>query len=454
MNESPPSIIVIFGVTGDLARRKLLPALYHLTRDNLLHPETRIIGITRQKLTVDEVLQPLSKYVVSHARTSPAAWRRFTESFQLLPVDLADPAGYKHLKSHLDKINKTARRLYYLSIPPAVVDEVISLMSQAGLHRAVKGSELPAVMVEKPFGYDLESAKSLIRSTRRHFDEKQIYRIDHYLAKEMAQNILDVRFTNPLLLGVWNHEHISKVVITAHETIGIEGRTNFYEQTGALRDLIQSHLLQLLALTAMEPPRVQDSAHIHSQRLKLLSSILPPQPYEVARNAFRGQYADYKRETGLPRSYNETYAAIKLFIPNERWKGVPFILRTGKATHEKDTSIAVHFGANSFANVLTLRLQPDEGVNLNLMVKQPGHGHSSGVADMDFSYSRSFAGHSLPEAYERVLLDAIRGDRTLFATSSEVLAAWRIIQPVLNEWSKSGSGLKVYPSGRPPELRL
>lgn len=448
-----PVLIVIFGITGDLAKRKLLPALYHLMRDNLLHPDTQIIGVTRQKLTKKDILAPLVTYVQSHARPSPAALRRFKQSFHVQLLDLADVRDYRKLKQYLTELERQKpqpyRRLYYLSIPPTVFDEVVEFIGRAGLQKPAGPAKLlPALLVEKPFGYDLSSAREFIRATRRYFTERQLYRIDHYLAKEMAQNILDFRFYNPLFATIWDNRHISKVVISAFEQIGIENRARFYEQTGALRDLIQSHLLQLMSLVTMEKPRIMDSAHLHSQRLRLLRAVVPPAPYNVPELARRAQYEGYRREVGRPRSRIETYAQLQLAIDNDRWRGVPFLLRTGKAMDKKLTSVDIYFGKDKQTqNVLTLQLQPQERVNLGVYIKSPGHGHETTRTEMFFSYNQAFKAQAPPDAYERVLVDAINGDQTLFASSDEVLAAWRIVQPVLDEWVKSSRDLKIYTKG-------
>lgn len=443
-----PAVLVIFGITGDLAQRKLLPALYHLMRDNLLHPDTQIIGVTRQKLTKNDVLAPLERYAASHARPSVAALRRFKRAFHLFQLDMAEQSGYKQLKTYLDTLETAGtpapQRLYYLSIPPAVFDEVIGLMGRAGLHEPVKKrGPVPALLIEKPFGYDLNSAKALVKSLNRWFDESQVYRIDHYLAKEMAQNILDFRFYNPLFAAVWDRQHIRSVVISAHEKIGIEGRARFYEQTGALRDIIQSHLLQLMSLVAMERPKKQTPASLHRARLKLLESIMPVPAYTVRQRTVRGQYKGYRQEAGSKNSAIETYAALVLEVDSDRWRGVPFVLKTGKAMHEKRTSVQIDFGGN----LLTIQLQPDERIDLDLVTKLPGHGHDRSHAELDFDYRRAYPGISSPEAYERVLLDAINQDQSLFAGSREVLASWRIIQPVLDEWAKTAKDLKIYPAG-------
>lgn len=445
-----PVLLVIFGVTGDLSRRKLLPALYNLARGNLLPEGSRIIGVTRQKLTTDQVLEPLNRFAHSHARASEVALNKIKQSFELFSADLADGKDYKLLKKQLDKIELKAerefQRLYYLSVPPAVFDEVVGFMGEAELHKQFLESPEPALLVEKPFGYDMVSAKELIKSSKQYFTESQIYRIDHYLAKEMAQNILDFRASNPLFLAIWDREHIEKIIITAHEQIGIEGRAAFYEQTGALRDLIQSHLLQLLALTAMEIPRAMAAVNIRAARRELLESIVPMEPYEVARLARRGQYEGYRQEVDDDETSTETYARVELKVDNPRWKDIPFVLRTGKSTPEKRTDIAVHIGQN----VLTMQLQPDEAIGLRLLSKKPGHGHETAEVLMDFDYKRSYPGISSPEAYERVLLDAARQDLTLFASSEEVLAAWRIITPILDEWAKTSDDLVIYPKNSLP----
>ncbi len=439
---------MIFGVTGDLARRKLLPALYHLTRDNLLHPDTQIIGVTRQKLTKHDVLAPLDRYTASHARPSQAALRRFKQSFHLFRLDMARQSGYKELKHYLDELEQTTgaaqQRLYYLSIPPAIFDEVVDLMGRAGLHKPAGPEHVPpALLLEKPFGYDLASARVLVKSLRMWFNEDQVYRIDHYLAKEMAQNILDFRFYNPLFASVWDNRHIRSVTITAHERIGIEGRTQFYEQTGALRDIVQSHLLQLMSLVAMDRPKSWSSAGLHRARLKLLKSIVPVPNYAVDQRAVRGQYKGYKSEVGNRHTTTETYAAVVLEIDNDRWRGVPFVLRAGKSLNEKRTSIEVDFGGN----VLDMQLQPRERIGLGLLAKQPGHGHDRTRTELDFDYRRSYPRLTSPEAYERVLLDAINQDQSLFASSQEVLASWQIIQPVLDEWSKTSRDIRLYRTG-------
>ncbi len=448
---SAPAAIVIFGITGDLARRKLLPALLRLHLDGLLPSGTRIIGVTRQKLTKTALLSGFEK---SLGKEAGRGFKAFAKNFEIFSMNVSEQPEYMRLKYRLDAIDRkdsiTRQRLFYLSVPPAVFDEVVALMGGAGLNKAYgRPVRRPSLLIEKPFGFDLKSASYLIKTTKKYFKESQLYRIDHYLAKEMAQNILDFRFYNPVFNGIWNHNHISRVEITAHERAGIEGRATFYEQTGALRDLIQSHLLQLMNLVAMEKPRsIYDGASIHKKRLQLFDDVIVPAENEIDEVVWRGQYASYKTEIGKSHSNTETYAQLKLFIDNERWQNVPFILKTGKATHEKRTVIEVFFGKDQ-ANKLEFRLQPHEGIGLSLRVKRPGHTHDQSEAALDLHYARDFPGQVVPEAYERVLLDALRQDQTLFASSEEVLASWRIVQPVLSAWSMDDSSLHLYHDNAP-----
>ncbi len=440
---STPATIVIFGITGDLARRKLLPALYRLHKNGLLAGDTRIIGVTRQKVSKQKILEGVQKYLPSGSNSG------FARQLEVFRMDLAAQTEYSRLKDRLDEIdrgdNGIHQRLYYLSVPPAVFDDIVQRMGTAGLNKAYgRPVKLPSLLIEKPFGYDVKSAEFLVKTTKKYFRESQIYRIDHYLAKEMALNILDFRFYNPVFNSIWNRNHISRVEITAHEKVGIEGRVAFYEQTGALRDLIQSHLLQLMNLIAMEKPRsIYDGASVHKKRLQLFEDVIIPTEQEADTVSWRGQYSSYRDEIGKQSTQTETYAALKLFIDNERWQGVPFILKTGKKTHEKRTVVEVYFGTEQ-TNKLEFRLQPHEGIGLSLRVKRPGHTRDQSDAALDLRYGRDFPGDQVPEAYERVLLDAIHQDQTLFASSEEVLASWRIVEPILQAWSKTDMDLTVY----------
>lgn len=459
-----PAIIVIFGITGDLSTRYLLPALYHLIRDNLLHEKTEIMGVTRRGVSADELLSKTELCVLEADKVcDPKALKHMRNRLSMFKMNLMEGADYDKLLVYLNsqeaKHGVCMNRLYYLSIPPSVYAPIVKQLGQHGLNASCQhGNANTRLLIEKPFGYDRSSAEQLIKDTDKQFSEDQTFRIDHYLAKETVQNILTFRFNNPVFESIWDSRHISRIDISSSEKIGIEGRTAFYEQTGALRDFVQSHLLQLLAVTTMEKPLSNNSASIHDAKLALLKSVEPPPADQIPVRTVRGQYDSYRTEVGNPNSTVETYAAIKLFINNQRWKGVPMTIRTGKALREKKTEISVTFRQadnQSHTNTLTFSVQPHEGIGINLCVKRPGFDDQIESAAMDFSYERSFAddnGH--PSAYERVLVDAVRGDHTLFATSAEVLFSWRILQPIINAWGKSAEDLYIYKQGTlgPPTL--
>lgn len=450
-----PAIIVIFGITGDLAQRKLLPALYHLIKDGSLHPKTRIVGITRRDVTAKELLGGVELCVLEKDNVcDPAALKVMHQSLEMHQMDLNNADDYDHLsdllKSIEDQHGNCMNRLYYLSVPPPAFRSIVKLLGERGLnktcHHGVAGIRL---LVEKPFGYDLESAEQLIKETNEHFDEDQIFRIDHYLAKETVQNILMFRFANPLFNTLWDHKTVESVTITASEVIGIENRITFYEQTGALRDLIQSHLLQLMTLVTMELPPLLESQQIHHNKLDLLNQVEAVPAELVTQRAIRGQYDGYKKQVSNESSTTETFASLELYINNPRWQGVPVYLTTGKALRHKRTDIRIKFHAdtNGEHNTLTFRIQPAEGIELELQVKKPGFAQATESVLMDFSYNKSFDSHLHPDAYERVLVDAVKGDHTLFATADEVLASWKIVQPVIEAWSKKSDDLKSYVFG-------
>lgn len=451
VNTMEPAIIAIFGITGDLANRYLLPSLYRLFKDNLLDDKTEIIGISRRELDVDELFKTLEATITKadgeYNHTVVERMRRHLTPFQL---DMDNPEGYHALLETLNGIeNEQAvcmNRLYYLSIPPAAYGTIISHMGQGGLNQSCQhGRASTRLLVEKPFGHDLESAKELIATTASAFGEEQLFRIDHYLAKETAQNIVTFRFENPLFESIWNNQHVSKIDILASEQIGVEGRANFYEKQGALRDFIQNHLLQLLAISTMEEPKLADSESLHAAKLALLEVIKPVEPSQ----AVRGQYAGYRDEVNNPGSNVETYASITTTIDNDRWRDVPVTVRTGKALADRATTVTFTFKDKStgiVANELQFRIQPNEGIALKLLAKKPGYDHELLPVSMDFSYEGHFQG-AHPGAYERVLMDAFRGDRSLFASSQEVLAAWRIVDDIVHAWQQDDSGLQTYQPG-------
>jgi glucose-6-phosphate 1-dehydrogenase len=452
-----PAILVIFGITGDLAKRKVLPALYHLLKDNLLPEHLAIVGTSRRSLSVDELLKNVELCVLEKDNVcDPTVLELFRQRLHMLQFDPVNGADYDRLHAQLDQIETEQgvcmNRLYYLSIPPQVYGPLVRQLGEHGLNQSCQHNRAATrLLVEKPFGYDLSSAEELVQNTAKQFSELQVFRIDHYLAKETAQNILTFRRYNPLFSSVWSNQYIERIDIIAAEQIGIEGRAEFYEQIGAMRDLIQSHLMQLLALTTMElPSDLTDSDAIHQAKQALLESIPPLVPNQVANKVVRGQYDSYRQEVNNPDSTTETYVSIELSIANERWQAVPVTLTTGKALRAKRTEVTIRFGdakGTSAPNQLTFRVQPNEGIDVQLIVKKPGFEAAVQPASMDFSYQATFDENGHPEAYERVLVDAVRGDHTLFATSAEVLASWRILQPILNEWQKNTSDLHIYTTG-------
>jgi glucose-6-phosphate 1-dehydrogenase len=450
MNENPglePTIIVIFGITGDLSKRYLLPALYHLFKDDLLDANTRIVGLTRQSLTADQLFGQVELCINETDNIcDPEGLRKIRESTELLQFDPEKAEDYSTLHERLDTLESEQgvcmNRLYYLSIPPELFEKTIQNIGAAGLNGSCQhGTAATRLLVEKPFGADLASAQQLIETTNAVFAEEQIYRIDHYLAKETVQDILAFRHSNPIFSDIWNNQHISGIEIVAEESLGVGHRIGFYEHVGALRDFTQSHLLQLMAVTTMQLPETLDADSIHQAKQYILDQTQPVKPSETV----RGQYEGYREESGNPASTTETYASVVLHIDDERWQNVPVTIRTGKALGEKLTQVALTFHTpdSEQSNQLVFRIYPDEGIHLDLKVKRPGFDDTLEQAVMDFSYNHA-GGATHPDAYERVLLDAVRGDRTLFATSDQVLASWRILEPVIEAWRGNDTGLAMY----------
>jgi glucose-6-phosphate 1-dehydrogenase len=445
-----PTIFVIFGITGDLAQRKLLPALYHLIKDGLLDEKTRIIGLTRQDVSADALLEKVELCVLETDKVCDAtALKKFHDVLSMWQFDPTNAGDYQKLKTHMDEIENEQEvcmnRLYYLSIPPKVFRTVVAHLGQSGFaDKCQHGTGSSALLVEKPFGFDLESAKELIDDTDKYFGEAQVYRIDHYLAKETAQNILTFRRHNPVFHDLWDGRHISNIEVIAYEKIGVEKRVGFYDNVGAMRDLIQSHLIQLLTLTAMELPADYTDTGLHAAKEALLNSIEAVPSGKIGERVKRGQYKGYRDEIENPDSTTETYADIRLLIPTERWQGTEFRLSTGKAMAAKQTIVRVTFHNDiNTATQLTFRLQPDEGIDITLQVKKPGFADDTEPAILNYDYTQ--AAH--PDAYERVLIDAIRGDHQLFASSNEVMASWRVLQPVLDAWQASADDIILYDPG-------
>ncbi len=449
-----PAIIVIFGITGDLAKRYLMPSLYHLFKQDLLHEKTEIVGISRRDIYLDDVFNSVEMCISESDKIcDPIAMAHMHGRTRIHKLDMDDPAGYAELLQKLNAIEDESgvcmNRLYYLSIPPDAYPTVIENMGRSGLNASCQhGNASTRILVEKPFGSDLASAKALIDTTATAFGEEQVFRIDHYLAKETAQNISTFRFENPLFEAVWNNQHVSHIDIVASEKIGIEGRIDFYEKQGALRDFIQNHLIQLLAIVTMDQPEAFTSDAVHAAKLNLLRTVRPIEAEQVASQSRRGQYAGYTDEVEKSKSYVETFAAIETTIDSERWQGVPITIRTGKALAEKSTSVTVTFtdATMTQTNDVRFRIQPDEGIQISLIAKKPGYTQDLQPVNMDFSYAHNFT-EPQPTAYERVLIDAVRGDRTLFASGDEVLAAWHIIDEVVKAWNESDDGLQTYEPG-------
>lgn len=442
------SVLVVFGATGDLSRRKILPALLGLERARLLPEGFRVLALSRKPIGADELLRG----AVGEGEDA----RRLRRVFTLLDMDIGRPEDYSRLAAELSRLETEAgrplKRLFYLAIPAGMFPTVVDRLAEPDLGAPGCGREC-RYLVEKPFGSDEASARRLVERMSRSFREEQVFRIDHYLAKETAQNILAFRFENPLFDRSWGRERVSHIMVTAAESIGIEGRGAFYDGMGALRDVFQSHLLQLLALATMDRPASLDGEGIHREKERLLSALRPPEPGRMAAECVRGQYAGYREEAGRPGSMAETYVAAKLSIENEAWRGVPIFVRCGKAMREKVTEVNLAFSDSGGGkrNLLTIRIQPNEGIAIDLKAKRPGFsalGDRNGLEDvqLDFCYRDGIAGYR-PEAYERVLMDALRGDRALFASSREVLECWRIVEPVMEAWRDPAFPLHPYAPG-------
>lgn len=422
-----PTILIIFGISGDLSQRMLLPALAEIAASNALPEQFRIVGITRRPLDLHNLMPSGNDWLPNHT--------------DLLQIDTDAAEGYEQLAAHLEQLEENmdddVQRLYYLSVPPAAVGGIIEHLGASGLSRAPRTK----LLLEKPFGTDLASAKELVAHIHQHLDESQIYRIDHFLAKEMAQNLVVFRAANSLFRRTWNHEFIERITITAPEHIDIEGRAHFYEQTGALRDFVQNHLLQLTALTLMELPSLEQPAELPGRRLEALQSLTE------LRDVTRGQYAGYRDEVDNQESSVETFVRMTFSSTLPRWQGVPITVQTGKALSETYTEIRIHYRQEHAreANELVLRIQPNEGISLALWVKRPGYDREFEEHTLSFNYDQHYT--KLPKAYERVFVDAMRGDHSLFATSDEVLASWQALQPVLDSWA-AGSELVTYAKGQ------
>lgn len=453
---SSPAIIVIFGITGDLAQRKLLPALYHLFKDDLLDEKTVILGITRRDVTAEELLGRVELCVNEIDKVcDPVALKKVHNALRMHQMSQTDPAEYRELLESLNRIEEETgvcmNRLYYLSIPPQMFEPIVRNLGEQGLNSSCQhGKADTRLLVEKPFGYDLHSARELIEETAAMFEESQLFRIDHYLAKDTVQNIITFRNMSPKIEEIWNNKFVSNITITAFEKIDIEGRAVFYEEVGALRDFIQSHLLQLLAIVTMELPESMDSQDVHKRRLGLLETIAPIQEMNVSSHAIRGQYEGYRDEVNNPDSTTETFARVQLVVNTSRWEGVGITLQSGKAMAEKRTDVQISLSDGKNQGSIVFSVQPDTGIQLAAIDgEEPDYFADIRPMAEQFNAAHPPSPTAHPDAYERVLLDAVRGDHTLFTTSEEVIAAWKVVNSVLEMWSRGGEDLKFYPKGSP-----
>ena len=475
-NRPEPFTLVIFGASGGLTQRKLVPAVYSLFRGGLLPEGFRVVGFARREKNDATFREEMREGVASFARLglgSDEGWAAFAQSLHYVQGDYQDPASFAALRERLDELaaERAVPRncLFYLATPPTVFETVAAQLHDAGL--AEPGDEpWSRLIIEKPFGTDLASARELNASVGKSFTEEQVYRIDHYLGKETVQNILVLRFANAIFEPIWNQKYVDHVQLTVAETVGVERRGSYYDQAGALRDMVQNHMMHLLCLVGMEAPNSLDGKAVRDEKVKVLKALRPMPVACVSEGVVRAQYSagtlgdrtlvDYRAEEGVASdSTTETYVAIKTFIDNWRWAGVPFYLRTGKALPVRITEIGIHFkpvprvlfNAPPFGpmrpNVLALRIQPNEGISMQFQVKVPGQGVRIQPFKMDFGYADSF-GTEPPEAYERLLLDAALGDSTLFTRSDEVEAAWTFLQPILDGCTECPADeLPAYPAG-------
>jgi glucose-6-phosphate 1-dehydrogenase len=461
-----PCALVIFGASGDLTRRKLFPALYSLALRRLLPEHFGVVGVARTESTDDEFRERMKHAVQEFGRDEfrDEVWDQLAEGMRYVATDFADDGGEDRVVEVLNELDEkrgtAGNRVYYFAVPP---DAIATLLHEIGERRSSEG--WTRVIVEKPFGRDLASAQALNAEIQRYFDEKEIFRIDHYLGKETVQNLLALRFANGIFEPIWNRQFVDHVQITVAESIGIEGRAAFYEQAGAIRDVFQNHLLQLVALTAMEPPIDFTADSVRNEKVKVLRALHTPGPKHVVRGQYGPGYIEgeevpaYREEPGVaPDSLTETYVAAKLYVDNWRWADTPFYVRAGKRLARRETTIAIEFkraphppfevadDGGLRPNVLVCHIQPDEGVSLEFAAKVPGQGMSLRTVHMDFLYGGAFR-TGIPEAYERLLLDCLLGDATLFTRADEVEEQWSLVDAIGAFWKRDRPSFPNYAAG-------
>jgi glucose-6-phosphate 1-dehydrogenase len=458
-----PSVLVLFGATGDLAHRKVIPALYQLWRTNLLPHEFVILAIGRREYKDDALRAEYRESLEKYSRVLPldeAAWRSFASRIRYQRCDFADPPGFDRLAKTLEEIDREQRspgnHLYYLATQPSQFAEIVAQLGRVGLDHERHEGGWRRIVIEKPFGHDLQSAIRLNREVGKVFRESQVYRIDHYLGKETVRNLLVFRFANGIFEPIWNRRHIDHVQITVAESIGVENRGAFYEETGASRDILQNHLLQLMSLVAMEPPATFEADALRDEKVKVIRAIGEMTPEQITTDVVRGQYGPgwvaaqpvkgYREEPEVdPESETETFVAVRFEVDDWRWSGVPFYLRAGKRLPKRTSEIAIQFkevphrlfrdsNTDPDPNLLAIRIQPDEGIMLRFGAKVPGLGIDVRSVTMDFTYGSAFTVDS-PDAYETLILDALLGDASLFTRADEVEGAWARITPIIETWA-------------------
>ena len=469
-----PCVVVIFGASGDLTKRKLVPALYSLAQQKLLPAEFAIVGISRPMMSDEEFRARMKEALAEYGAelgVDDTVWESFASGLFYMPGEFNDAEAYGRLRERLEQLDTergtAGNRLFYLSTAPSFFGLISEQLGAAGLARP-EGKGWTRIIVEKPFGHDLQSARSLNDELARVFKEEQVYRIDHYLGKETVQNLLVFRFANSIFEPLWNRQYIDHVQITNAEAIGVEGRGAYYEEAGVVRDMIQNHVFQVLSLVAMEPPVSLGASAVRDEKIKAMQAVRPIPFESVDEFAVRGQYGPgfvlgetvpgYRQEAGVsPQSSTETFAAIKLYLDNWRWADVPFYIRSGKRLQKRVTEIAIQFREVPHRlftsadtplepNVLVIRIQPNEGITLRFGAKLPGQRMRIRWVNMDFRYGSSFGVHT-PEAYERLLLDCILGDSTLYARRDMTERGWEIVTPILEAWRRAAPDFPNYAAG-------